>query len=89
MNPTTMTTIKPGKNLAKLEIEPTTPGYKTLDLTGSGTNLWPCLTLSQTTCFRFFQDERVCRQQFKFVENGRNFSKRVENNVGKGEIAHY
>ena len=25
---------------------------------------------------------------FKFYENGRNLSKRVENNVGKGEIAH-
>ena len=26
---------------------------------------------------------------FKFDENGRNFSKRVENTVGKGEIARY
>ena len=26
---------------------------------------------------------------FKFEENGRKLSKRVENNVGKGEIAHY
>ena len=26
---------------------------------------------------------------FKFDENGRKFSKRVENNVGKGEIARY
>ena len=26
---------------------------------------------------------------FKFDENGRKFSKRVENAVGKGEIAHY
>ena len=26
---------------------------------------------------------------FKFDENGRKFSKRVENTVGKGEIAHY
>ena len=26
---------------------------------------------------------------FKFVENGRNLFKQVENNVGKGEIAHY
>ena len=25
----------------------------------------------------------------KFDENGREFSKKVENNVGKGEIAHY
>ena len=26
---------------------------------------------------------------FNLNENGRNFSKRVENTVGKGEIAHY
>ena len=26
---------------------------------------------------------------FKFDENGRNFFKREENTVGKGEIAHY
>ena len=26
---------------------------------------------------------------FKFDENGRKFSKRLENTVGKGEIAHY
>ena len=26
---------------------------------------------------------------FKFGENGRKLSKRVENTVGKGEIAHY
>ena len=26
---------------------------------------------------------------FNFVENGRKFSKWVENTVGKGEIAHY
>ena len=26
---------------------------------------------------------------FKFDENGRKFSKHVENTVGKGEIAHY
>ena len=26
---------------------------------------------------------------FKFDENGRKFSKRVENTVGEGEIAHY
>ena len=26
---------------------------------------------------------------FKFYAYGRKFSKRVENNVGKGEIAHY
>ena len=45
------------------------------------------LTLSQTTNFRLFQVERVCRRQFNFVENGRKFFKKVENTVGKGEIA--
>ena len=47
------------------------------------------LTLSQTTKFRFFQTERVCRQQFRFDENVRKFCKWVENTVGKGEIARY
>ena len=41
------------------------------------------------TKFRLFQTERVCRRQFKFDENGRKLSKRVENTVGKGEIACY
>ena len=45
------------------------------------------LTLSQTTSFRLFENEKVCRRQFTFDENGRKFSKRVENAVGKGEIA--
>ena len=42
----------------------------------------------QTTNFRLFQTERVCRWQ-KFDENGRKLSIRIENTVGKGEIAHY
>ena len=45
------------------------------------------LTHYQTTNFRFFQTERVCRRQFD--ENGSKLSKRVENIVGKGEIARY
>ena len=45
------------------------------------------LTHFQTTNFRLFQIERVCRQQFD--ENSRKLSKRVENTVGKGEIARY
>ena len=45
------------------------------------------LTLSQTTNFRLFQTERICRPQFH--ENGRRLSKQVENTVGKGEIARY
>ena len=45
------------------------------------------LTHYQTTNFRLFQTERVCRRQLKLDENGRKLSKWVENTVGKGEIA--
>ena len=45
------------------------------------------LTHYQTTNFRLFQTERVCRQQFQIDEDGKKLSKRVENTVGKGEIA--
>ena len=44
---------------------------------------------SQMTDFRLFKTERICRRQFSFDENGRKFSKWVENTVGKGEIACY
>ena len=48
------------------------------------------LALSQTTNFRLFQIERVCRRQFyKFDENSEMLPKQVENTEGKGEIAHY
>ena len=47
------------------------------------------LTLSQTTNFRLFQTEGFADNNFKFDENGRKFSKWVENTVGKGEIARY
>ena len=40
------------------------------------------------TNFRLFQTE-FADDKFKFNENGRKFSKRVENIVGKGEIARY
>ena len=33
--------------------------------------------------------KEVADDNFKLNENGRNFSKWVENTVGKGEIAHY
>ena len=46
-------------------------------------------TLSKTTNFGLLQSERYCRRQFKFDENGGKLSKRVENTVGKGEIARY
>ena len=47
------------------------------------------LTHYQTTNFRLFQTEGVCRRQFQIDENGRKLSKWVENTVEKGEIAHY
>ena len=46
-----------------------------------------CLTLFQMKKIRVFQIERVSRRQFKFDENGRKFSKRIENTVSKGEIS--
>ena len=33
--------------------------------------------------------KEVADDNFKFYKNGRKFSKRVENTVGKGEIARY
>ena len=45
-----------------------------------------CLTLSQTTNFRLFQTE-FADDNSKLDNNGRKFSKGVENTVGKGEIA--
>ena len=41
------------------------------------------------TNFRLFQTERICRDNLKFDENGEKFSERIENTVGKGEIARY
>ena len=43
------------------------------------------LTHYQTTNFRPFQE--FADDNFKFDENGRKLSKRVENTVGKGKIA--
>ena len=47
------------------------------------------LTRYQTTNFRLFQTERVCEENFKFDENGRQLSKQIENTGGKGKNAHY
>ena len=41
------------------------------------------------TNFRFFQTKVFADNNFKFDENGRKLSKRIENTVGKGEIARY
>ena len=55
----------------------------------SGNIIYNKVTVSQTTNFRLFQTERVADDNFESDENGRKFSKWVENTVGKGEIALY
>ena len=47
------------------------------------------LTLSQTTNFRLFQTDEFADNNFKFDENDRKFSKRIENTVRKGQTALY
>ena len=39
------------------------------------------------TNFGLYRTVRVCRRQFQMDDKGRKISKRVENTVGKGEIA--
>ena len=41
------------------------------------------------TNFRLFQLKKFADDNFKFGNNGRKFSKWVENIVGKGDIARY
>ena len=47
------------------------------------------LTLSQMTNFRLSKLKEFADNNFRFDENGREFFERVENTVGKGEIARY
>ena len=47
------------------------------------------LTHYQMTNFRLFQLKEFADDNFKFDKNGRKLFKRVENTVGKGEIARY
>ena len=48
------------------------------------------LTHYHVTNFGLFQTKKkFADDNFKFDENGRQLSKRVENTVGKGEIARY
>ena len=42
---------------------------------------------TQTKNFRLFQTEQFADDNYKHDENGGEFSNRVENTVGKGEIA--
>ena len=47
-------------------------------------------TLSQTTDFRLFQTERLCRQQLlTFMKIEESSPEGLENTVGKGEITRY
>ena len=46
------------------------------------------LTLTQRQILLSSKRKEVADDNFKFDENGRKFSKWVENTVGKGEIAH-
>ena len=47
------------------------------------------LTLSQMKNFDSSKLKELANDNFRFAENGRQFFKRVENTVGKGEIACY
>ena len=47
------------------------------------------LTPSQTTKLDCSSLKEFADNNFRFDENGRKLSKRVENTVGRGEIAHY
>ena len=47
------------------------------------------LTLSQTTYLDSSKLKEFADNNFSFDENGKKLSKRVENAVGKGEIARY
>ena len=52
-------------------------------------SLMNTLTLYQMTNFRLFQLKEFADNNFKFDENDRKLSKRVENTVGKRKIACY
>ena len=47
------------------------------------------LTLSQWQILDTSKPKELVDENFKFDENGGKFSKRVENTVGKGELACY
>ena len=43
----------------------------------------------ETVTVNPFPNDKFADDNFKFDENGRKFSKQVENTVGKGETAHH
>ena len=63
--------------------------YGTIVATWAASLLFYLLTLSQTTDVDPSKLKEFADDNFKFDENGRKFSKRVENTMLKGEIAHY
>ena len=56
----------------------------TKGIDGTHNEPFPKRQILDSSKLREFADDN-----FKFDENAREFSKRVENAVGKGEIAHY
>ena len=65
-------------------------GIEILDLVKEPRKEPHFLTLTQATNFRQFHTKRVCRRQFQIDENCRKFTPmRIENTLGKGEIARY
>ena len=67
--------------------------HRIRDVIQKSTGWLPCeiclvLTPYQTTYFRLFQTERVCRQQFQIWRKWQKAIQQVENTAGKWEIAH-
>ena len=59
--------------------------YRVQKILGQGENaVNPLQILLDSSKLKEFADDN-----FKFEENGRKLSKRVENTVGKGKVAHY
>ena len=58
--------------------------FNSLCLLLAATLIWILSQILDSSKLKEFTDDN-----FKFDENGRRFSKRVENTVGKGEIARY
>ena len=53
-------------------------------------NLWPVLhSFKKRQVLDSSKLKQFADDNFKFDENGGHFSRKIENTVGKGEIAHY
>ena len=90
---------KIGKNHARLHSEQNSPSLIHTETTGSlDTHIQGHTDTRTYTCVNQLADDKILDRSklkqsaddnFKFDENSRKFSKRVENTVGKGEIARY